>query len=446
MFKRLEWQNFKVTSQYDSLLSAITKMKANTNSADPNSWTYWVNIHQNKCPHGIPYFLGWHRGFLYYFEKQLRTASGDSSLVLPYWDYYTYATLPAEFTNPGTSNPLYVSRVNTNVRAALTLAPFAPTIVNFPRGYSYAFEPSVEGAPHNPVHDIIGDVMATMQSPTDPIFWLHHANIDRLWVAWVAAGGGRKMPSKTSSYWYGSYSYTSLLTMQRTYTYDTRTRLSYLYQNETMPTSIPIARASQPQARLVQATGDDLVSTMPPVGAFQVSGPRETSATGMSIAGALNVGLDERSISAQLPISPEFSSAVQEIMRGNSASVPGSAKKYRSVHLVLDGVELADAGKNGGYYYQVYLNWPKAGNSPNKPTSLLLGTLGPFQINGAMHHMGGHAQLRFAIGRKMAGLSGMQIGMATVSFVRVNGENSPSGPVIGIGEVRVELSTEDIQS
>jgi tyrosinase len=446
LFQRTEFQVFKTTTHYDALLSAITKMKANTNAADPNSWTYWVNIHLNRCPHGIPYFLGWHRGFLYYFENRLRTVSGDSQLILPYWDYYSYATLPAEFTNPAPTNPLYVGRVNTNVRQALTLAPFAPTIINFPRGYSSAFEPSVEGAPHDPVHDIIGGIMATMQSPTDPIFWLHHSNIDRLWVAWVAAGSGRKMPSKSSSYWYGSYTYTSTLTMLRTYTYDTRTKLVYMYANETMPTSIPLVRTATPQTFLAQATGDDLMTSIPPVGAFQVSGPRSTSDTGMSIGGARNVGLDEHSVSAQLPIATQYSSAVQTIMRGNSSTVPGDSRKFKSVRLVLDDVRVAAAGMGGGYYYQVYLNWPQAGNGPNRPASVLLGTLGPFQVSGAMHHGGGHVQLSFALGKSLAGLSPMQIGMATVSFVRISGDNSPSGPVMGIGEVRIELSTDDAQS
>jgi hypothetical protein len=28
----------------------------------------------------------------------------------------------------------------------------------------------------------------------DPIFWLHHANIDRLWERWLQLGGGRANP------------------------------------------------------------------------------------------------------------------------------------------------------------------------------------------------------------------------------------------------------------
>jgi tyrosinase len=29
----------------------------------------------------------------------------------------------------------------------------------------------------------------------DPIFWLHHANIDRIWELWLASGGGRANPT-----------------------------------------------------------------------------------------------------------------------------------------------------------------------------------------------------------------------------------------------------------
>jgi hypothetical protein len=138
---RVEWQAFKITSQYDSLFRAVRSMKANTNAADPNSWTYWTNIHLNECPHGVAYFLAWHRGYLAYFERQLRSVWGDPSLMLPYWDYYSYATLPAEFTNASSTNPLYVDRIDTHARQALTMTPFSSTLINFPRGMSSAFEP-----------------------------------------------------------------------------------------------------------------------------------------------------------------------------------------------------------------------------------------------------------------------------------------------------------------
>src|SRR5438067_9850815 len=69
---RLEWQQFKNTAQCKSFLNAITAMRQNTNPADPGSLQYWANIHETYCPHSSNYFVSWHRGYLYYFEQQLR--------------------------------------------------------------------------------------------------------------------------------------------------------------------------------------------------------------------------------------------------------------------------------------------------------------------------------------------------------------------------------------
>jgi len=439
---RPEWQSFKTTPHYDSFINAVKLMKANTNAGDPKSWAYWTNIHLSKCPHTAPYFLAWHRGYIYYFERQLRTVSGDSQLVLPYWDYYTNPVLPAEFTNPASGNPLYVQRVNTNVRQALTMTPFSSTLINFPRGMYSAFEPTFEDAPHNPVHDIIGNWMSNMQSPTDPIFWLHHANVDRLWVAWVSAGGGRKMPSLSQSYWSGSHVYTSSLTMPRTSTYSTRTALAYSYQNETLPSKLPLAQLTSANVHRVQATPQDLQQAPPPVGSFRLSPSRQTSERTFALGGAPDVGLNERSISVQLPVSSEHARTLARIAAGNAAALPGSSKLYRSVDLVLDDVEVTDAGKAGGYYYQLYLSIPVADSVTNKPRAILIGTLGPFKISGAAHH-GGPVQLRYRVGRAAFAGPASRAGMMFVSFVRVNGDQSPKGGVIGLGEVRLETSTED---
>ena len=47
---------------------------------------------------------------------------------------------------------------------------------------------------HNAGHRFIGGHMAGAFSPNDPIFWLHHANVDRLWAGWqntiLATRGG----------------------------------------------------------------------------------------------------------------------------------------------------------------------------------------------------------------------------------------------------------------
>jgi tyrosinase len=440
---RPEWQSFKTTPRYDSFIKAVKSMKANTNANDPKSWSYWTNIHLKQCPHSAAYFFAWHRGYLYYFERQLRAISGDTKLVLPYWDYYTNPTLPAEFTNPNGGNPLYVQRVNTNVRQALTMAPFSSTLINFPRGTANAFEPSFEDAPHNPVHDIIGSWMADLQSPTDPIFWLHHANVDRLWVAWVSAGGGRKMPALSNAYWSGSHTYTSSLTMPRSSTYGTRSTLAYSYQNESLPSRLPLAQLTPADVHRVQATPENLQGALPPTGSFRLSPSRQTSEQTFAVGGALDVGLDDRSMGVQLPVSSENTQALARIATGGAAPLPGSPKLYRSVHLVLDDVEVTEAGKGGGYYYQVVLNVPAADGATSRARSILLGTLGAFKISGAAHHHGGPVQLRYRIERAVFAGAASRVGMMSVSFVRVSGDQSPKGGVIGLGEVRLETSTED---
>jgi tyrosinase len=437
---RPEWQAFKTTPRYDSFLRAVKLMKANTQATDPNSWSYWTNIHLNRCPHSIPYFFAWHRGYIYYFERRLRAVCGDPQLVLPYWDYYTNPTLPAEFTNPYGDNPLYESRVNNNVRQALSMAPFSSSLTNFPTNSPNAFEPSFESAPHNLVHNIIGGVMSDMLSPTDPIFWLHHANVDRYWVAWVLAGSGRKMPALSSGYWSGSHIYTSTLTMPRSYTYSTRTTLGYRYQNESFPTGLPLARSALSTPDLVQAAPNEPARMQPPLGSFRIAPTRETSEQTFSISGALDVHLDERSIGVQLPLGSESMRALAQIGTGATATLRASPKRYRSVQVVLDNVMITEAAKRGGYYYRVDLNLPP--DAFGRSQAIPIGTVGAFEISGAAHH-GSPVRLRYRIRRAVFAGVASRIGLLSVSFVRVDGDQSPTGQVIGLGEVRLELSTED---
>ncbi|HEY4143795.1 tyrosinase family protein [Pinirhizobacter sp.] len=47
----------------------------------------------------------------------------------------------------------------------------------------------VESQPHNLVHEAIGGYMGDFMSAADPVFWLHHCNIDRLWDIWMERKG-----------------------------------------------------------------------------------------------------------------------------------------------------------------------------------------------------------------------------------------------------------------
>src|SRR6202000_3351134 len=62
----------------------------------------------------------------------------------------------------------------------------------------------LEGQPHNLVHNCIGGGghlvpapygnMTNFLSPVDPVFFLHHANMDRLWDVWTRKQQSLKQP------------------------------------------------------------------------------------------------------------------------------------------------------------------------------------------------------------------------------------------------------------
>jgi hypothetical protein len=57
-----------------------------------------------------------------------------------------------------------------------------------------SFTSSLEG-PDGWVHNAVGGTMGTSTSPADPLFWLHHGFIDKLWADWEATHGGANPPN-----------------------------------------------------------------------------------------------------------------------------------------------------------------------------------------------------------------------------------------------------------
>lgn len=436
---RMEWQEFRTSPHYSSFLDAIRIMRANTKQSSASSWKYWTNVHVNYCPHGTAYFLAWHRGYLYHFERQLRTVTGNGNLTVPYWDYYRNPRIPAEFLDPARSNPLYVSRVGTSVYNALTLSPFSSNVYNFQHGTANAFEDLIESAPHNPVHNLIGSQMATLQSPLDPIFYLHHANIDRLWHAWsLPSGKGTPYTanpyssSNSSPYWSGAFSYASNLGLSRYLAY-TPSWLGTSYASNSMPNSLPQQAQSSP-LKLVQVQTTAMLSR-PPLGQFPTVAGRLIANGRLSLGGAASVALTNTSVSARMPVTQDHLQMLRQVL--GSLRQPSGA--YRSVVAVADNIMLTPAGQAGGYYFNVYLNLPD-GDATAARQRFFLGTLGAFELAAAMHH--GPATLTYPASGILASLDPSELENLTVSLVRVNGENAPRESVGTIGELRLELSSQ----
>ena len=437
---RLEWQQFKTTPQYASFLNAVRLMKANTNAANPSSWAYWADVHVNNCPHGTDYFLAWHRGYLYYFEQQLRIVSGDKALSMPYWDYYKDPNIPAEFTAPSTGNPLYMPRTGTNVYHALTLAPFDPSVWNFQNGTINSFEKQLESGPHNPVHNLIGGEMANMTSPRDPIFYLHHANIDRLCHAWALPDGkgipgtGNPYNASTSEpYWADAFIYAPGLTMARYRTYYPGW-LNVNYSDNTKPTVLPALA----QANMVQAQ-ESAVLTSPATNKFPATPARVVSASRRSLGGVSGVVLGDTAVGAHLPLTASSLRLLQDaisIAVRPPPQIPSGT--FRSVVVVLDKLLLLGAGAKGGYFYNVYINLPFITDA-ERARRYFLGTVGAFEVAGAAHH--GLAKLEYQATDVLSQLSAFELQDVTVSLVRISGENHPRGAVLKLGDVRIEVST-----
>jgi tyrosinase len=168
------------------------------------------------CPHGDWYFLPWHRAYVMMYEIAARVLMKNDSFALPYWNWTEIRTMPEAFANPtykGKRNPLYIANRNQLVGDnALTDEVvgqyvmdkiYAETVFEkfgtsknpdqtdtdpkwvTARG---GVQGTLESTPHNLVHNRIGAFMPTPGSPRDPIFFMHHTNIDRIWASWNALG------------------------------------------------------------------------------------------------------------------------------------------------------------------------------------------------------------------------------------------------------------------
>ena len=225
----LAW-NDPIIATYRDAVGIMKKMPA----SQQFSWVNMAMIHGTDpntyhfCPHGNWYFLPWHRAFTAMYERVVRKLTNNDAFAMPFWDWTANPVMPDVFmskkTPDGKPNPLYVSDPGWQ-RTWPTTQPMPPEVVgpdvlnailaateyeqfgtSRPDGQD-SLDPSwittgtgtqdqLEGNAHNMVHNNIGGWMPSASSPRDPIFFMHHCNIDRIWAVW-----NLRNPNSTDALW-----------------------------------------------------------------------------------------------------------------------------------------------------------------------------------------------------------------------------------------------------
>ncbi|KAJ3273718.1 hypothetical protein HDV01_003997 [Terramyces sp. JEL0728] len=194
---------------------AVQQLKARpAGGTDPSTWnhdqfaqTHWDYQSNN---HGTPMFFPWHRMYILQYEKALRAI--DPSITLPYWDW----TLDSQ--NPRASDIFHPQNFGGNgqagncvqdgVAAGWHSVVFKPACLKRCNAFSTLYSPealtgvinhatsfkaihsAVENGPHASVHTQVGGAcgdFGSMASAADPIFFLHHAMVDKIWSKWQSA-------------------------------------------------------------------------------------------------------------------------------------------------------------------------------------------------------------------------------------------------------------------
>jgi tyrosinase len=383
----------------------------------------------NQCQHQSWYFLPWHRGYLAAFEAIVRdaiaTAGGPDDWALPYWNYSDTSrpnarTIPDAFdlaTLPdGSDNPLRVERRFGDGTTPIELDPsfvelaaleddvFPGGDSDIPAGFggpetvfhhgpeSDTTNGGLESLPHNVIHSAIGGVMSggnpndwralgLMSMPItaalDPIFWLHHANIDRLWnvwlrdmqeqhvnpdeTTWLDGPADRQfvMPRTT-----GEWTFTAREVLDTT-----APELDYRYDDEML---LPIVerRAERRMARLGAAAGVRRTTKSEEVGVGNRRTPELIGASDGPIRVTGPTG-------AAVRLDASSTRALRSNLERVAAAPTQSAEPAR-VFLKLEGIR----GTSDAAIYHVYIGLP-ANAEPADYRDRLAGTVSLFGVSAA---------------------------------------------------------------
>ncbi|AGP35885.1 tyrosinase family protein [Sorangium cellulosum] len=393
---RVRKSAFELTSsEVDKLrqaFAALRKLSVN-DPADPRGWLQQANVHCWNCGggeasveniHGNYWFLPWHRAYLYFFEKILGKLVGDPDLALPYWDWDTRGrnVMPPPYVIPGNeSNPLF-DRYR-GVAPWQAMPAWATSAEEMKRLLSLRDWASLMGGPagsrrpgalefgtHNRVHQWITDPRGRANcgvqdmgifstAGQDPIFFAHHANVDRLWEVWRNLGGEQRLPADAEF-------------RQRTWTfYDENKRWVSISMDQILDNAGSL-RYEYSRPSLVGRMGHGVAVSHPLTGAVT---PAPSKSVAKAPGAAQLLTSEPQTVSAPVLVSAEIALF--------GAAPPSLEPTVRRLH--VDGVALPPGGSTT---VRVFVNLPDADERtpPSGPNYIGAFTVIP-------HHGSGHADV-----------------------------------------------------
>jgi tyrosinase len=209
--------NTLTNGERDRFLEAFGKL----NNQGLGRFADFNNMHKEpgySQAHAAPGFLSWHRAYLLDLERQLQAI--DQSVALPYWRFDQPA--PKVFTRDfmgesdanGTvkfrnGHPLEYWKTDNEPGVKRTLdfptsqAPPSPMKEGptLALGNQFSAFRRMEGDPHGFAHTSFGgSIQHPYTAAKDPLFFLLHCNVDRLWAKWQQRQNSRFDPGVATSF------------------------------------------------------------------------------------------------------------------------------------------------------------------------------------------------------------------------------------------------------
>ena len=152
--------------------------------------------------HFRPGFLPWHRAFILDIERELQAI--DPSVSLPYWRFDKAAPQMFSLDFIGVANSIGTVQFSASNPLRFWVTDGIPGINRSPHfitatqpanvinetatlalGNSYAAFRGMEGNPHGSAHTSFGgSIFSIPTAAKDPLFFMLHCNVDRLWAKW----------------------------------------------------------------------------------------------------------------------------------------------------------------------------------------------------------------------------------------------------------------------